>query len=80
MGFTTDESSVRVDAFKPSGKWVSTFSVQFKTYDNCCIHDAFKEALRDALGVRLKGMTMVCIEPYHQYSHPISLVWDPDVV
>lgn len=75
MGFTTKENMVRVDFFKPSGKWYCTEEVAFIQYDGL-IHEAFRRSLNASVGGRLKGMTAVCLEPYHEYSHPISLVME----
>lgn len=74
MGYTTDDSMVRVDFFKESGKWYCTEAVKWTGgYRECCIHSAFIESLRDHLGDRLEGMDAICLEPYHENSHPIQI-------
>lgn len=80
MGYSEEDSAVRVDFFKPSGKWYCTEAVKFigewKASSDNLIHDAFKRSLRehfkDEPG-RLSDMVAVCLEPYHEYSHPLML-------
>lgn len=82
--YSDQANSVRVDFFKDTGKWYVTEAVLWKTWKGkleeggMLIHTAFAEALRDHLiqpnlKLRLAGMTAVCLEPYHEYSHPIML-------
>lgn len=68
--YTNDPSFVRVDFFKPSGKWYTTEAVMFVTYDGC-IHKAFSESLDRHLSGRLEGMIAVCITPHHKNGHPL---------
>jgi len=71
---------VRVDFFKPSGKWFCTLAVEWTGgYKDVFIHNAFKKSLRDHFagkgdGKGLSDMTAVCLHPYHEYAHPISLI------
>lgn len=94
MGYSDDDSVVRVDFFKPSGKWYCTEAVKWtgpycgSTYymqdsarkphgrPHALIHDAFLQSLKDHFGdkPRLVDMQAVCLEPYHEYSHPISII------
>lgn len=72
MGFTTKESMVRVDIFKESGKWYDT--VELCTAGGYFDHntrDAVKNAFILQYPTSYKGMTAVCLKPYHQYSHPV---------
>lgn len=71
--FSTDESSVRVDLFKPSGKWVETIAIKGANYRGC-IHKSVKEATLKVTNGRYIGCTAVCLEPYHELSHPISFI------
>ncbi len=73
MGYTTDPEMVRVDFFKPSGKWYATESIKWVSNwsAHSCIYGGFKRSLRAALGDRLQGMTAVCLEPYHELAHPL---------
>ena len=74
MGYTEDESMVRVDFFRPSGKWYTTEGVKWTGgYRDCCIFSAFRQSLRDHLGDRLCDMDAVCLEPYHEHSYPIQV-------
>ena len=76
--YIENPNSCRVDFFKESGKWYTTEAVEFLSndYNNSSIHEALKNALAKAIGNRLRGMQAVCLEPYHKYSHPISLIWE----
>jgi hypothetical protein len=73
MGYTNDPAMVRVDFFKPSGKWYTTEAVKWIGYSDPLIHDAFAESLRRHLGQRLRDMDAVCLEPFHRSAHPIQL-------
>lgn len=88
MGYTEDETMVRVDFFRDSGKWYCTEAVKWHTFgtekgkEGVLIHDAFVEALVKHLGFknpRLNRMTAICLEPYHQHGHPLSLVIGGDL-
>ena len=77
MGYTEDDSMVRVDFFKESGKWYTTEAIKWIGYDgNILIHDAFSLSLFYHLyennKLRLFEMQAICLEPYHSHSHPIS--------
>jgi hypothetical protein len=74
MGYTEDPEMVRVDFFKPSGKWYCTEAVKWTGEwkgNKQLIHDAFEQSLRDHLGDRLNDMDAICIHPYHEHEHPI---------
>ena len=74
MGYSIDEAIVRVDFFKPSGKWGYTEAIKWTGgYKDCCIHEAFKRSLRAALGEHLQGMTAVCLKPHHEQAHPLLM-------
>jgi hypothetical protein len=75
MGYSEDEAMVRVDFFKPSGKWYTTEAIKWTGAwkDGTLIHDEFAKSLRDGLGNRLKEMDAICLEPYHQNEHPIQI-------
>jgi hypothetical protein len=87
MGYSNKSDHVRVDFFKPSGRWYTTEEVVWTGgYDDCLIQDAFVKSLRnhfakDVITVggvthqRLSGMTAVCLEPYHVNAHPIMTIW-----
>lgn len=86
MGFSAEEDMVRVDFFKQSGKWYTTEAVKWtgdywvdrpngmSTKRGELIHKAFIHSLRDHFEdcpSRLAGMDAVCLNPYHEHSHPI---------
>lgn len=80
MGNYSDNAdSVRVDFFKKSGKWYTTEAVKWtgKYGDGSLIHREFAKSLLDHLTVdgkvRLNDMVAVCLEPYHQHSHPMMM-------
>ena len=74
MGYTTKEGMVRVDFFRPSGKWYTTEAIcMVDGYNDLPIHVAFKQALQRTLKGRLNEMDAICLEPYHQHEHPIQL-------
>ncbi len=78
MSHYSDQAHMcRVDFWKPSGKWYVTESVDFfGLYDEELIHEAFKKALDRHFGgvKRLSGMRATCLQPYHKFEHPISLI------
>ena len=79
MGYIDDESMVRVDFFKDSGKWYTTEAVKWTGgyTGSVDIYTAFLLSLRKHFhGDRLVGMTAVCLKPYHEYSHPLMMVWN----
>lgn len=65
-------SSVRVDFFKPSGKWYTTEAVELDAsrWNDANIKGMFMDSLEAHLQGRLRGMIAVCLEPYSQYAHP----------
>ena len=62
MGYTTDASMVRVDFFKPSGKWYTTEAVRVPGTEHWDKIENFKAALKSHLEGRLNGMTAVALE------------------
>ena len=73
MGYTTDPEMIRVDFFKPSGKWYTTESIKWVGSYTTDLHEGFKRSLRASLGDRLKGMTAVCLHPYHELAFPLMI-------
>ena len=62
MGYIDDDSMVRVDFFKPGGKWYCTEAVRWTGgYGDVEIHTAFQKSLSDHLqgSNRLNGMIVV---------------------
>ena len=78
MNFSLQPSHVRVDIFKPSGKWFETIELvmDMKKWDReTLIHDSFREVLHKKLGdTHLNGMYAVCLEPYHECAHPLMII------
>ena len=78
MGYSDDSLMVRVDFFKDSGKWYTTEAVKWtgKYKSPSLIHEEFAKSLVDHFKEtpnRLKDMQAICLEPYHENAHPISL-------
>jgi len=75
MGYSADDNMVRVDFFKPSGKWYTNEAVKWTgEWKGQGIFEAFAQSLRDHLrNGRLSEMDAVCLEPYHEHCHPIML-------
>ena len=82
MGFTTKQGMVRVDFFKPSGKWYTTEEMHWDRYYSYgnnedsvfeSTHDTFKRCLREQIGDQYKGMIAICLEPYHEHSYPLMV-------
>lgn len=80
MGYSTDPEMVRVDFFKESGKWYTDEAVRwtggYYHQKDFNIQQAFAKSLRDHFKdnpKRLSDMDAICLEPYHEYSHPICL-------
>lgn len=81
MHYSDKPESVRVDFWKPSGEWYSTEAVIWTgQYRDQLIHYSFAQSLRDHLtvegrdGLRMSGMSATCLKPYHEHSHPISMM------
>lgn len=79
MGYNEDDSMIRVDFFKASGKWYCTEAVKWTgDWDDGLIHDEFAHSLVSHLtqedgSLRLSEMTAIALEPYHQHAHPLML-------
>ncbi|UCE99957.1 MAG: hypothetical protein JSV82_02510 [Planctomycetota bacterium] len=79
MGYSEDSSMVRVDFFKPGGKWYTTEAVKWSGEwegKKGLIHDEFAKSLRDHFADRpdrLSDMDAVCLHPYHEHTHPIQI-------
>lgn len=79
MGYSSNEQMVRVDFFKQSGKWHASEAVEMIEWsgNEILIHESLVNGL-DRLEKRLgspymRGMQVICLEPYHEYSHPICI-------
>lgn len=72
-------SKVRVDFFRPTGKWYTTEEMDWSG-TNKDVNYAFAESLRDhlksGLGYRLDDMVAVCLSPDHEFKYPIMMPVD----
>lgn len=77
IGWTDNEASVRVDFFKPSGKWYTTEAVIWTgSYAHGLVQEEFIKSLRDHFAKtpdRLGDMDAICLEPYHKNSYPLCI-------
>lgn len=72
--YSENSGMVRVDYFKPSGKWYMTEAHDMSDYYNDLdIHKAI-EAMLERDGRNLKHFTRVILEPYHRNAYPIMLI------
>lgn len=72
--YSNDPAMVRVDFFRETGKWYDTEAIKWTgKYKNSVIHNEFKKSLRDHLKGRYSDMDAICLEPYHEHSHPIQI-------
>jgi hypothetical protein len=73
MGFSPIDAMVRVDRFKHTGKWYDTFAIDMSEhYRSPDLGRALYELIK-AKGVSMDGYIFVCLEPYHERSHPMLL-------
>ena len=72
-GFSTDVEQVRVDVFRPSGKWSATVALRFDTYKDELIHDVLERCMREQYPEYASGYILVCLDPYHEHSHPLMI-------
>jgi hypothetical protein len=90
MNFTDKSNSVRVERFKPSGKWYDTWALSLP--EKCYHADSCEGATRGAFfcwdmwGLYAKafeeksgkvlgdGWKLVIMEPYNRNAHPIMLI------
>lgn len=77
--YSDNPAMVRVDFFKTSGKWYTTEAVKWtgdwKSFSSL-IHEGFKKSLQNHFELapnRLSNMDAICLEPYHEYAHPIQI-------
>ncbi len=73
MGYSSDKDMVRVDFFKPSGKWDTTEEMKWIGYDTEDILKAFARSLRTAFGNSFTDMDAICLEPYHKHAFPLCI-------
>ena len=72
--FSIDPAMIRVDFFKPSGKWYTTEAIRWTgSWESGSVIDEFSKSLHDHLGQRMSEMTAVCLEPYSKFSFPLMI-------
>lgn len=81
MNYSENPSSVRVDFFRPSGKWYMTEALDMRDFwtsgpGNMGPADAVRAALERTERGRglLESFIVVVIDPYHQYEYPVVLL------
>jgi hypothetical protein len=78
--FSENPGMVRVDYFKPSGKWYMTEAIDMSEFwDHGIIpNEAVKKALDASRPKREPGwwrqFTVVVTEPYHKSAYPVMIV------
>ena len=76
--YSNDPADCRVDFWKPSGKWYDTETLRWDDAgwgkEPEPIHTQMRRLLKEQFGCRCHGMRVTCLEPYHEFSHPISVV------
>lgn len=74
MGYNVNDSVVRADRFKPSGKWYDSRALDMSSfYDEPLVHDAVRKAMMLTNMQLEEGWMLVVLEPYHVNSHPVIL-------
>lgn len=77
MNFSKNESSVRLDVFKMSGKWYDTFAIDMNEfYNEPVVGDAVKKAIikhtvyEPACNEKEISLIGVVLQPYHENAFP----------
>lgn len=82
--FSRNSAKVRMDIFKPSGKWYDFFEVDMGDfYHEDLINKAVKNAFKDKIKTDFKNAQdyfdkhkdwyLVCLEPYYENNYPIMI-------
>lgn len=79
--YSDNPGMVRVEYFKPSGKWYMTEAIDMSAHwDDAYVWDAVKASLDDSRPDKSPGwwkhFTVVCLEPYHKSAYPQMFVAD----
>lgn len=83
--YSENTGSVRVDYFKPSGKWYMTEAVDMSdVYSVPFIFDAIRKAMdmhwvthHHGRATAWQQFTIVITEPYHESAYPIMILATP---
>jgi hypothetical protein len=78
-------STVRIDRFKPHGKWVETLELDMSPFwDTVFTHDAVKQAISlqypnikigDVINRTKDSYFIICLKPFHKNSFPVT-IWE----
>ena len=79
MGFSVDSADVRVDFFSQGGKWRETVVLKWDRYQSTDdrqpkfedIQDTFRRCLDEQFPSRYTDCIVICLEPCHEYQHPL---------
>jgi hypothetical protein len=75
MGYSHNDSQVRIDHFKLGGKWYSTNALDMVGhYSDLSPEAAVRESIVQDLPYPLDNFIAVVLEPYHQHGYPILLM------
>lgn len=76
--YSNNPEQCRVDFFRPSGKWYATEQFKWLHWGrDKLIHDVFKDSLKEAFPNNYHGLQAICLQPYHELEHPISIIFNP---
>lgn len=79
MNYSNDPAKTRIDFFRPNGKWSTTDVLDWSGAYQEPLWEAYPRLLVEQFPdiVRQKydgkGYLAVCLEPYHQYAHPLMI-------
>jgi hypothetical protein len=79
MGFSINNSNVEVNIFRATGSWYTTLELRWDRFSSEkddtieLIHETFRRCLREQYPEFCCDTIAVCLEPYHEYSHPILI-------
>lgn len=76
MGYSEDDRFVRVDFFKPYGKWYTTEAVLWVNRDDGDVIAEFYDSLKEHFASqpqRLRGMWAVCLKANNKNSFPMMV-------
>lgn len=77
MGYSKNDSMVRVDFFKQTGKWYTTEELLWDRFHSTIngefedIRETFKRLLDEQFPFNYTEMFAVCLHPCHEHEHPI---------
>lgn len=73
--YSDNPAHVRVDFFKPSGKWYATEMIDMTSFFmGKLTSQLVKDAVMSQVERRFSGMTAVCLAPYVESPFPVLFV------